>query len=218
MSRLPSSTFIAYILCRQDMMEIKTVRSKTRLIGWLRAAALLVTGAATVSVAGCTGRPEGVAPVTGFDVTRYQGVWYEIMRLDHSFERGLSNVTATYRLREDGTIDVLNRGLDRGSCRWKEAEGRARFQGKPDTASLSVTFFWPFAGGYHVFELDHEGYGWAAVSGPSRGYLWILARQPDLSPAIRDRLVGSARRLGFPVEELILVDHSPPDCPPTGSP
>ena len=178
----------------------------------LISAALAV--AAFALLVGCTGRPEGVTPVTPFDVARYDGKWYEIMRLDHSFERGLDNVTADYAIRGDGSVDVLNRGLERSKCLWKEAEGRAQFQGSPDVASLSVTFFWPFAGGYHVFALDQEGYQWAAVSGPTRDYLWILARQPDLPAETRYRIVETARGLGFPVGELILVDHSPTRCPP----
>ena len=163
-------------------------------------------------VSSCTGTPQGVAPVRPFDVQRYKGEWFEIMRLDHSFERGLTNVTATYTLRDDGSVGVLNKGFDRKNCRWKEADGRAVFQGDRDTASLSVTFFWPFAGGYHVIALDPQEYGWALISGPSRDYLWILARRPDLSPDIRNRLVDQARRAGFPVQNLILVDHGKPDC------
>lgn len=160
----------------------------------------------------CTGRPEGVSPVSPFDIARYQGSWVEIMRLDHRFERGLSHVTAHYEPREDGRITVINQGFDSRACRWKVAEGIARFQGSPDVASLSVTFFWPFAGGYHVIALDREAYGWALVSGPSRRYLWILARDPALDPALRTQLVEKARGLGFPVEELILVEHGPIRC------
>ncbi len=121
-------------------------------------------------------------------------------------------MTATYTLREGESVGVLNRGFHRANCRWKEADGSAVFQGPPDTASLSVTFFWPFAGGYHVFALDRQDYGWAMISGPSHDYLWILARQPDLSPEIRQRLVDKARDLGFPVDELILVDHGSATC------
>jgi apolipoprotein D and lipocalin family protein len=164
--------------------------------------------------AGCVGRPVGVEPVGSFDVQRYKGEWFEIMRLDHSFERGLTNVTATYTLRDDGSVGVLNRGFDRAACRWKNAKGRAVFRGAADTASLSVTFFWPFAGGYHVFDLDQSDYGWAMIAGPSRDYLWILARQPDLTAGIRNRLVDKARSLGFSVDDLILVDHSDPNCAP----
>jgi len=168
--------------------------------------------AALVLLAGCTGRPDGVEPVSPFDIERYKGVWYEIMRLDHSFERGLTNVTATYDLREDGTVGVLNRGFDREKCRWKEANGTAEFQGEKTVASLSVTFFWPFAGGYHVFALDQRNYGYALVAGPSQDYLWILARRPDLPVDIRKALVAKAREQGFPVDDLILVDHGQPPC------
>lgn len=168
-------------------------------------------------LAGCTGRPDGVEPVRSFDVQKYKGEWFEIMRLDHSFERGLTNVTATYTLRDDLSVGVVNRGFDRKNCRWQEADGRAVFQGTRDVASLSVTFFWPFAGGYHVFELDQQNYDWALVSGPSQNYLWILARQPTLSADVRNRLVDRARGLGFPVEHLILVDHGKPDCVPDHS-
>ncbi|MCX7313389.1 MAG: lipocalin family protein [Alphaproteobacteria bacterium] len=187
----------------------------------------------TAVVSGCTGIPRGVEPVRPFDVQRYKGEWFEIMRLDHSFERGLTNVTATYTPRDDGSVGVLNRGFNRKNCRWKEADGRAVLQGARDTASLSVTFFWPFAGGYHVFALDQQDYSWALISGPSRSYLWILARQPDLPPEIRNRLVDQARGLGFPVDDLILVDqarglgfpvddlilvdHGKPDCAPDQS-
>ena len=175
-----------------------------------------VVKAAAVTLAllvpGCTGTPDGVRPVQPFDVNRYLGEWFEIMRLDHGFERGLTNVTATYTARDDGSVGVANRGFDRGNCRWKEATGRAVFQGARDTASLSVTFFWPFAGGYHVFGLDQPDYRWAMVSGPSRSYLWFLARQPDLAPQVRAGLIAQAKALGFPVDELILVDHSRPVC------
>ena len=162
--------------------------------------------------AACTGLPSGVEPVRPFDLQRYKGEWFEIMRLDHSFERGLTNVTATYVPRDDGSVRVINRGFDPKTCRWREAEGRATFLGPSTTGSLSVTFFWPFAGGYHVFALDQEDYAWAVVAGPSTDYLWILARRPDLGPETRDRLVDKARRLGFPVQELILVDQGKPEC------
>jgi apolipoprotein D and lipocalin family protein len=175
---------------------------------------LAVSAMFMLMLAGCTGKPDGIDPVRPFDINRYGGEWFEIMRLDHRFERGLSNVTATYTLQRDGSIEVINRGFDREKCQWKDAEGRAVFQGDRDTASLSVTFFWPFAGGYHVFALDQQDYGWALISGPSRKYLWILARQPNLSADVRNRLVDQARSLGFPVDDLILVDHGKPDCSP----
>jgi len=111
---------------------------------------------------------------------------------------------------------VLNKDFDSEKCRWKKADGTASFQGEKTVASLSVTFFWPVAGGYHVFALDQKDYGYALVAGPSRDYLWILARRPDLPVEIRNDLVGKARERGFPVNDLILVDHSEPPCKPAG--
>jgi apolipoprotein D and lipocalin family protein len=162
--------------------------------------------------AGCTGVPDGISPVRPFDAARFQGTWYEVMRLDHSFERGLTNVTARYESLPDGALKVINRGFDPAACRWREVEGRAVFQADRNTASLNVTFFPPFAGGYHVFALDKRNYAWALISGPSRDYLWLLARRPDLDPGTRDRLVAEARMKGFPVDRLILVDHGPARC------
>lgn len=166
-----------------------------------------------VLLAGCTGVPDGIEPVRGFDAQRYLGTWYEVARLDHRFERGLDDVSASYAANPDGSIAVVNRGLERGQCRWKEARGRAVFLGPWDVGSLAVTFFWPFAGGYHVFALDERDYGWALVSGPSRDYLWILARRSDLPDPVRADLVERARALGFPVEQLIQVRHGGSLCP-----
>jgi apolipoprotein D and lipocalin family protein len=159
-------------------------------------------------LAGCVGMPEGVRPVTGFDAERYLGTWYEIARLDHSFERGLSRVTAEYRRRDDGSIAVTNRGWSADEQRWKQAEGRALFVESPDVGYLKVSFFGPFYGAYIVFELDRD-YRHALVSGPDRSYLWLLARSPALDAATRDRLVARAAALGFDTSKLIFVDHAP---------
>lgn len=153
-------------------------------------------------LAGCTGVPEGITPVRGFDALRYLGTWHEIARLDHRFERGLSAISATYTARDDGGIQVVNRGYDAARGEWREALGRAYFIGARDVASLKVSFFGPFYGGYHVFALD-PNYQWALVSGPSRQYLWILARQPRLPAELLGQLVDTARQAGFDTDALI---------------
>ncbi len=157
-------------------------------------------------LAGCAQIPDGMRAVEGFDADRYLGRWYEIARLDHRFERGLTNVTATYARRPDGSIDVLNRGFDAEQGLWDEAHGRARFAGAPDVAMLEVSFFGPFYGGYNVLDLDPD-YTMALVSGPTLSYLWILARRPDPSRETVDRLVQRARELGFDTSGLIFVEH-----------
>ena len=157
---------------------------------------------------GCLGMPEGVRPVSGFELDRYLGKWYEIARLDHSFERGLSRVTAEYSLREDGGVRVLNRGYSADTGEWDQAEGKAYFVEDEDTGYLKVSFFGPFYGAYVVFELDHDGYQYAFISGPSRSYLWLLARTPEVSEELRQRFVERAAALGFDTDALIFVDQT----------
>lgn len=166
----------------------------------------LIMIAVIAPLAGCTGMPEGVHPVSGFKVERYLGTWYEIVRLDHSFERGLSDVTANYRTRPDGGIGVLNRGYDTKKGEWREANGIAYFLGSPDIASLKVSFFRPFYGGYHVMALDPD-YRWAMIAGPSHEYFWILSRTPQLPAEELERLLQTARDAGFNLTGLIRVTH-----------
>jgi len=157
--------------------------------------------------------PEGVIPVAGFEAERYLGTWFEIARLDNIFERGLTRVTATYGQNPDGSMSILNRGFDARSGAWKEARGTARFRKAADVGSLAVTFFRPFSGGYHIFALDRENYTWAAVSGPSRKYLWLLSRTREMPEDIRRQLVARAKKLGFPVDRLLMTDQSPEALP-----
>lgn len=154
----------------------------------------------------CAGTPEGVQPVTGFQVERYLGKWYEIARLDHPFERGLEQVSAEYSLRDDGDLRVLNRGFNTNKQKFEEAEGRAKFVGQPDVGQLKVSFFGPFYGGYNVIALDSQ-YQYALVSGPDRGYLWILSRTPTIPESVKQEYLSIARELGFPVEKLVWVNH-----------
>ena len=161
-----------------------------------------VTIACVMILAACTGVPEGVEPVSGFDKSRYLGTWHEIARLDHSFERGLVDVTAEYRVNEDGSIRVLNSGMNKKSGERRVAEGRAVFVAEEDLAHLKVSFFGPFFASYIVFELDPD-YRYAYVSGFNKDYLWLLARDPKVSDEIREDFVESAVALGFNTENLI---------------
>lgn len=164
-------------------------------------------GLMVLLVWGCLGVPQGVQPVNGFDLDRYLGTWYEIARLDHSFERGLDQVTATYSLREDGGIRVVNRGFESAENRWKEAVGKAVPAGAPGEGYLKVSFFGPFYGSYVIFELD-QAYQYAFVCGPNPSYLWLLARTPTVSQSVTDAFVAQAKSLGFDTEALIFVNQT----------
>ncbi|MBJ7551692.1 lipocalin family protein [Marinomonas ostreistagni] len=165
-----------------------------------------VWGLLVVLLAGCTSAPKGIEPVQEFELSKYLGTWYEIARLDHSFERGLSNVTAEYSLREDGGVRVINRGYSAEEGKWEQAEGKAYFVEDSDTGHLKVSFFGPFYGAYVVFNLD-EDYQQSFVSGPDRSYLWFLSRTPTVSEADKQRFIQAARAKGFETDELIFVEQ-----------
>ena len=156
---------------------------------------------------GCVGIPENVKPIDNFNLKRYLGKWYEIARLDHPFERGLTRVTANYSLRDDGGLRVINRGFSAIENKWKEAEGKGYFVKGSDHGYLKVSFFGPFYGSYIVFELDHENYQYSVVCGPNKSYLWILARGPQISKGLKDVLIAKASALGFDTDKLIYVNH-----------
>ncbi|MEQ6916245.1 lipocalin family protein [Halomonas aquatica] len=161
---------------------------------------------AGLGLAGCAGLPDGTRAVTGFTLDRYLGQWYEIARLNHSFEEGLDCVTADYSMRDDGGVRVINRGVDLAAGEESIAEGKAYFVGDEDVGRLKVSFFGPFYAGYNVLALD-DGYDWALVAGPDRDYLWILSRSPALEQATYRALVARAAALDFPVEGLIEVEQ-----------
>jgi apolipoprotein D and lipocalin family protein len=156
---------------------------------------------------GCTGIPEGIKAVDGFEVNRYMGTWYEIARLDHRFERGLNKISATYSLRPDGGVKVINKGWNEAKGKWEEAEGKAYFIDQPDQGRLKVSFFGPFYGGYNIFDLDKKDYGYAMISGPDKSYFWILSRTKQLPKATLESLIQEAKLAGFETDKLIFVNQ-----------
>jgi apolipoprotein D and lipocalin family protein len=167
----------------------------------------VLSAAVAFLLTGCLGMPEGVRPVGNFELDRYLGKWFEIARLDHSFERGLTRVTAEYSMRDDGGVRVVNRGYSAEKGEWEEAEGKAYFVESPDRAYLKVSFFGPFYGSYVVFELDKRDYQYAFISGPDTSYLWLLSRTPYVSEEILQRFTERAAALGFDTEEIISVNQ-----------
>lgn len=170
----------------------------------MRILMLLLT---SLALTGCLGMPETVVPVKNFDLNRYLGKWYEIARLDHSFERGLERITADYSLREDGGVAVVNRGYSPADDKWKMVKGKAYYVNSENEGYFKVSFFGPFYGSYVIFELDEVGYEYAFISGPNTSYLWLLSRKPDLPQEIIEKFIERSKKLGFEVGNLIFVKH-----------
>lgn len=155
----------------------------------------------------CRTIPQGAAAVTPFDSNRYLGRWYEIARFDFRFERNLNNTTASYSLKDDGNIKVVNSGYDYVENKWKEAVGKAKFRVNPNEASLKVSFFGPFYGSYNVIALDSE-YKYALVAGSNLKYLWILSREKSIPESVKEDYLDRARKLGYDISKLIWVEHN----------
>ncbi len=160
----------------------------------------------SLMLTGCHGYPKAVTPVKDFNIDRFLGKWYEIARLDHSFERGLEQVSAEYSLLDDGKVKVINRGYSTSTKEWKEAVGKAYFARDVDEGYLKVSFFGPFYSSYVVFGLDHEDYQYAFISGQNESYLWLLSRTKSVEKDVMTLFVETAEEKGFKTEELIYVN------------
>ena len=141
--------------------------------------------------------------VKNVDPERYAGTWYEIARFPNSFEKDLAGVTATYTLRDNGKIGVLNQGY-KGSLdgKLKKAKGFAKIPYPEWGGYLQVYFFWPFGADYLILELDRENYQYALIGNESKKYMWILSRTPVMKPEIYDMLVKKAIERGYDVDKL----------------
>lgn len=160
-----------------------------------------------VAATGCSikNRTDHIPAVSDFDLPRYMGTWYEIARYPHSFERGLSHVSATYFLLPDGSVRVLNQGIS--------ADGTERLiegivvAGEPaGSGNLKVSFFRPFYGAYRIIYLSPE-YDLAIVTSSTKEYLWLLSRFREISPEQRDFFLKKITDFGFSSEKVVFVDQ-----------
>lgn len=153
------------------------------------------------------GIPKGATAVQNFNAKKYLGKWYEVARFDYRFEKNLNNVTATYSMKDNGSIKVDNRGYDYIKNKWKESIGEAKFVENDKIAKLKVSFFKPFWGGYNVIDIDDD-YKYALIAGSNLDYLWILSREKTIPDSYKDRFLEKAKKLGYKTESLIWVEHN----------
>jgi len=146
------------------------------------------------------------ATVPDLHLKKYLGTWYETARFQHSFEKDLVGVTATYHLRDDGKIDVINAGYKYSlDGKYKEAKGIAKIPNPSEPGHLRVSFFLFFYADYNVLELDTTDYQYALVGSSTPDYLWILSRTPQMDASVYNQLVEKARKRGYQTEKLVKV-------------
>lgn len=166
---------------------------------------LLMTVAMIFS--GCAVSTKDLKPVTGFELEKYTGKWYEIARLPNRFEKGLSAVTAEYSPAKNDRIRVVNRGYSQEKDKWKRAEGIAYFKGDSSIGELKISFFRPFYGTYKIIDLDKD-YQWAVVTSSTRKYLWILSRTPELAPQTLEHLLNDLEEKRFRTSDLVFPAYN----------
>lgn len=143
------------------------------------------------------------------DLQRYTGTWYEIASFPQRFQRGCHGTTATYSLRQDGDIDIVNR-CRKDSLSGPEAisRGRAWVVDHQTNAKLKIQFFWPFSGDYWIIQLG-ENYEYAVVGHPSRKYLWILSRTPRMDEARYAAILDRLKEQGYDLSPLQRIEQPP---------
>lgn len=140
-----------------------------------------------------------------FELNLYLGTWYEIARFDHSFERNLQGVTATYSFRDDGKIEVINQGYKNSlNGELSVSVGKAKITSPETPRMLKVSFFWFFYAPYNILELD-ENYQYALIGSNSSKYLWILSRTSQMDNGTYQMLIEKAKERGYDVSKLIKV-------------
>lgn len=165
---------------------------------------ILIVICTLVGMGGCRSNSDGAVidnrTVQTFDVARFMGKWYEIARYDHRFEEGMTRVSATYTLLDDGRIEVLNSGYKDG--KYKEIKGKAKQPNPADPGKLKVSFFLWFYSDYYVLILDPE-YRYVVIGSSSDKYLWIMSRQPDLAEDVIRELLDQLRERGYNTAKLV---------------
>ncbi len=166
------------------------------------AATLSFVVAFAIAAPGFSAEKQPLEVVDSVDLDRYLGRWYEIASYPAWFQKNCTAVTADYSLREDGRIKVIN-SCRKGSLdgKVKQTSGKAKVVNSASNAKLKVSFFGPFWGDYWIIDLDPD-YQWAVVGMPSRKYLWILSRTPQMDEAVLESIIARLPDAGYDPDKL----------------
>ncbi|SEA36274.1 apolipoprotein D and lipocalin family protein [Arachidicoccus rhizosphaerae] len=151
-------------------------------------------------------KPRKAEPIKDFDLYNYLGNWYEIARLDHRFEKHMTNVMASYSVNEDGNIRIINSGYQAKKDKWEKVEAVGKFRGSEHEGALKVSFFTPIYEGYNIISID-DNYKYALIAGRNLEYLWILSREKSIPQNIKNNYLKLAELIGYNISKLTWVRH-----------
>ncbi len=152
----------------------------------------------------CNAQPE-LETVDKVDLRKYAGTWYEICHMPARFLDGCDCISANYSLDPKGHINVYNT-CRKSNGKWASIRGKAFVAEGSWNSRLKVQFFWPFRADYYIIDLAKD-YSYAIVGEPSRRYLWILSRSPEMDPSLYQSLVKKCGNKGFAVEYLVVTSQ-----------
>jgi apolipoprotein D and lipocalin family protein len=182
-------------------MNLSTPAIGLRAICLIPITLLLLNGIGCVNMSKQTSPPLSVVPYV--DINRYTGIWYEIARYPHSFQEGCVGSKATYTLRDDGKISILNECYEETfNGKIRSAKGKAWVVDKGTNAKLKVSFFWPFAGDYWIVDLG-KNYEYAVIGHPKRKYLWILSRTREIEGDVYEAILSRLKDKQYDTSRLI---------------
>ncbi|XP_002740541.1 apolipoprotein D-like [Saccoglossus kowalevskii] len=149
-----------------------------------------------------------------FNVDKYTGSWYEIERFPASFESGLKCNNATYWLKQDGTIGVINSGIDIVTGERTSVEGNAWVPDPNVPAKLKVKFrWWVPAGDYWVLRTDYNTYSVVYSCDDfmfgfiKMEFAWILSRDRILNTGTLTDIKRDIQDRGIDISNFLSTDQ-----------
>lgn len=144
------------------------------------------------------------------DLDRFMGDWYVLASIPIFVEKGAHNGVESYRLDEKGVIRTTYR-FRKGSfdAPVKTFEPNAIVWNRETNAEWGMQFIWPFRASYLIIYLD-DSYQRTIIGVPSRRWVWLMSRSPEVSDAEYAEMVTAAEAAGY---DPALIERIPQQWP-----
>lgn len=158
-------------------------------------------------ISGCTNYPKNIKPVVDFKKERFEGRWYEVARLANSLEQDFVDVTADYKLNDDGDFDVVFSNRHARTGEETQIDSVVGYKKKSHVGHFKATIFWPFYISFILYEVD-PSYKYAFLCSASGNEFWLLARTPTVPDDVMKKFKESVSKRGYPLDHLLMVEQA----------